>query len=279
MNFIKNHYEKVLLGAVLAGLVVAAITLPFKVAKEKSDLEEIRRQITEQRPSPLSPLNLERTMTALKRLQEPAALNFGKPHYLFNPGPWQKAPDGSLVPVLEREFTIQVTKVTPLYLIITLESVGASGTNYLIKVERETELRSDLRKRSEFVALNVKASRLPVILRSVEGPPEKPTKLVLELIDTGERISVGFDKPYQRVDGYTADLRCDAENKTWRGQRVGAKLAFSGDEFTIIAINPVATNKFEVVLSARSTGKKFTVRYEKKDDDIQKPATKLGARS
>ena len=29
MNFIKKHYEKVLLGAVLLGLVVAVILLPF----------------------------------------------------------------------------------------------------------------------------------------------------------------------------------------------------------------------------------------------------------
>ena len=277
MNFIKKHYEKVLLGAVLLGLVVAAVLLPFKVATEEAALKQQREEIMERGPGPLPPLNLNRSEEALKRLQDPARLNFAKPHNLFNPGPWQKAQDGTLIPVpTGREFAVEIVKITTLYLTITLDSVGASGSNYLIKIERETEPNaSPRRKQSEYVSLNDKPKKLPVTLRGVKGPPEKPSELVLELNDTGERISVAFDRPYRQVDGYTADLK--SENKTWPGLRKGARLPFAGDAFTIVAINLVATNQFEVILSATSTGKKYTVNFEKKDDENHKAAAKPGA--
>jgi hypothetical protein len=275
MNFIKKHYEKVLLGAVLLGLAVAAVLLPFKVATEEADLKRQREEIMERGPGPLPPLSLNRSEEALKRLQDPAGLNFAKPHNLFNPGPWQKAPDGTLTPVpAGREFAVEVVKVTPLYLTITLDPLGASGSNYLIKVERDAETTASKRKQSEFLTLNVKPSRLPVTLRSVKGPSDKPTELILEMSDTGERVSVAFDRPHRQVDGYTADLK--SENKIWAGQRKGAKLPIAGDEFTIVAINLVATNQFEVVLSAKSTLKKYTAKFEKKDDENQKAAAKPG---
>ena len=42
--------------------------------------------------------------------------------------------------------------------------------------------------------------------------------LVLKLADTGQTIQLSKDKPFRRVDGYTADLKYDPEN----GQLVGA---------------------------------------------------------
>ena len=42
MDFLKKHYEKVLLGVVLLGLAVAVAFLPFKIASEKQKLEDMR---------------------------------------------------------------------------------------------------------------------------------------------------------------------------------------------------------------------------------------------
>jgi len=281
MNFIKKHYEKVLLGAVLLGLVVAVILLPFKKVAEEAELEQQRQKILARRPPPLPPLNLSRTEDALKGLQGPASLNFAAPHNLVNPVPWQKALDGRLIPLRTgREIgpeRVEVTKISPLYLIVTLESVGASGSNYLIKIEKETEVISDKRKRSGYVTLNVKPARLPVTLRDVKGPADQPSELVLELDETSERFSVAPGRPYRRVDGYTADLKYEPERLNRTNQRVGAKMSFAGDEFTVAAINLVATNQFEVVLSAKSTGKKSTIRFERKEDDTQNAAPKTPA--
>jgi hypothetical protein len=280
MNFLKQHYEKILLGTVLAGLVVvAAVLLPVKIANEERELEQRRQQITARHAEPLPPLKVSRTEEALKRLQDPAKLNFAAPHYLFNPVPWQKSPDGRLVKVPQtgREIAVQVTKVAPLYLTITFDSVGATGSNYLIKVEKETEISPAKRKMSGFIELNVKPARLPLVLREVKGPLDNPGELVLELSDTGERCSIATNRPYRRVDGYTADFK--SENKTWPNQREGARLLIGGEEYTVERINAIASNQFEVVLSAKSTGKKSTVKFEKKEDENQKAAVKPGPAS
>jgi hypothetical protein len=42
---------------------------------------------------------------------------------------------------------------------------------------------------------------------------------------------------------------------------MGATLSFAGDDYTVAAINLIATNQFEVVLSAKSSGKKNTIKY------------------
>jgi hypothetical protein len=53
-----------------------------------------------------------------------------------------------------------------------------------------------------------------------------------------------------------ADLKYAPENKTWSDQRVGDSLGFNGEEYKIVAIN-----ENEVVLSAQSNSKKWTVKY------------------
>ena len=45
MDFLKKHYEKVLLGVVLLGLAVAVAFLPFKIASDKQALEDKRNQL------------------------------------------------------------------------------------------------------------------------------------------------------------------------------------------------------------------------------------------
>jgi hypothetical protein len=94
----------------------------------------------------------------------------------------------------------------------------------------------------------------------VTGSPADPAtlKLTVQLMDTGERATLTKDKPFQRVDGYSADLKYDLEKlpRTWLGQRIGAGLKFAGDDYIIVAIDRGA-----VILSARSNQKKTTLTY------------------
>jgi hypothetical protein len=52
-----------------------------------------------------------------------------------------------------------------------------------------------------------------------------------------------------------ADLHYAPENKHWTARRVGAPLQFNGEDYNIVAIN-----QNEVVLSAKSNGKKWTIK-------------------
>ena len=70
MNFLKNigkHYEKVLLGAVLLGLLVAVILLPFKVSGDKQALVEKRDSIIHRKVAPLPELDLSAGQAAVER--------------------------------------------------------------------------------------------------------------------------------------------------------------------------------------------------------------------
>ncbi|MFM2295779.1 MAG: hypothetical protein RLZZ350_2192 [Verrucomicrobiota bacterium] len=262
MNFIKRHYEKILLGVVLLGLAVAVAMLPVKIAAEKQDLADQRDKIVKLDGKPLTNLDEATYSGVLHRVEKSTKPDFTKPHNLFNPVPWQRKPDGQLQVVRTGSEigaeALQVTNLHSIYTTIAFESVGASGSNYLVSITRDAEVTAaKRRKKSVFVEVGVKNEFSTLV--SAKAKPDAPDKpdLVLLLNDSGETVSISADKPFRRVDGHSADLKYDPEKKNWNLKRVGDKISFAGDEFTVAAINQVATNQFEVIVSARSTGKKY----------------------
>src|SRR3974390_220798 len=124
MDFLKKHYEKLLLGIVLLGLAVAAAFLPIKINSERAMLDQKKSELTHPKVVPLTNLDLTGPEDALKLMATPALINFSEPNKLFNPMPWQKAPDGRLIRA-DRvgPSALSVTNITPLYLKLTLDSV------------------------------------------------------------------------------------------------------------------------------------------------------------
>ena len=267
MDFIKKNYEKVLLGVVLVGLAVAAAFLQFMISRERQSLTEARRKIEDQLPAPLRPLNLSTQENLLQRAEAPLGLDLDKTNKLFNPVQWLRTADGR---PLKNEAgnkvgpeAVVVTNITPLYLTITLDDVKVldSGARYYIGVEREAAPTPALRKKKPYpTSPNEKNDTFK--LSEVKGPPENPTALTLTLNDTGESITnLAKDHPFKRVDSYTTDLKYDPEKRAWANQHTNAALTFAGDVFTIRSIKLVATNQYEVVLSARSNGRNTPIQY------------------
>ena len=262
MDFLKKNYEKVLLGVVLLGLAVAVAFLPFKIADEKETLEKMRQQYTQRPVKALTNLDLSIADNALKRMAVPARLDFGAPNRLFNPMPWQKAPDGHLIKVDATNIgpnAVTVTKMLPLYLKLTLDSVitSDSGSRYLIGIENEAAANPrDRRKTQKSCSLNTKTDVFT--LRSGKPAPDNPTNVVvtLELNDTRQLVNVSKDQPFRRVEGHTVDLKYPPEITSWLGRRVGSALRFNGEDYNIVAITDD-----EVVLSAKSNQKKWSVKY------------------
>jgi hypothetical protein len=263
MNFIKKNYEKVLLSAVLLGLVVAVAFLPFQVASERQALDEQKNSIIGKPIKPLPPLDLKRANDARDLCDHPPLFKYDAPtHNLFNPVPWQRTSE-RLVKLSGTRDTgaerVEVAKISPLYLVISLESVGASGSNYLVKVERETATRSADRIKSRYVAPGEKTETF--LLREARTTADKPVELSIELNDTGARGTISAGKPFRRVDGYTADLKYEPEKRNWPGKRVGAALQLAGEDYVISAINLIASNQYEVVLSEKKSAKKTTIKH------------------
>jgi hypothetical protein len=256
MQFIKKNYEKILLGLVLVGLVVAVAFLPFLVASEKQAQEERSNKIINIKPKPLEPLDLGRYDNLLKKSAAPLVLDFSSTNKLFNPVRWLKGPNGfiKVLPGSELE-KLEIVKLTPLHLIISLDSVTPSelGTRYSITVEQQALSRPGQKRRTIYASKGDKKDAFT--LRDVIGQPDNPA-LILELPETPDTpVSVTKDKPFKRVDGYLADLRYGPENKSFPNRRVGDRIKIAGEDYNIVAIT-----LNEVVLSAPN-GKKYTRPY------------------
>jgi hypothetical protein len=218
---------------------------------------------------PLAGLDLTQETNVLERLQSPYKLDFSTTNKLFNPVPWQKKADGTLIKGSQAgPSTAVVTSITPLYLILALDSMETNSieTNelvarYVISMERQASaLPSQRGKRQHYASVGEKVGDKndAFIIKGASGSTADPgtLKLIVQLTDTGESATLSKDKPFRRVDGYSADLKYDPEKKTWQGQRIGANLKFAGDDYIIVAIDPGA-----VILSARSNQKKTTLTY------------------
>jgi hypothetical protein len=212
----------------------------------------------------------------LGRLQSPYKLDFSTTNKLFNSVPWQKTPAGQLIKLATDNVVslAVVTKITPLYLILTLDSMETNsmetnevGTRYVISMERQASALLPQRvKKQHYASIGEKVGEKnnAFIIREVSGSPADPgtLRLIVQLTDTGESATLSKDKPFRRVDGYSADLKYDPEKKTWQGQRIGASLKFAGDDYIIVAID-----QNSVVLSARSNQKKTTLIYNPQSSD------------
>lgn len=266
MDFLKKHYEKILLGVVLIGLAVGTAFLPIMIASERDALRQKSEEILGHKVELLKEPDLSRQNELFKRAETPISLDFSTGNRLFNPIPWGKKADGHPIKLQEGNVgpkAVVVTNISPLYTTVSFDSttVSDSGPRYVIGVQREAAPGASQRSKKQYYSvLNTKNDAF--VIREVKGPPEEPAELVLELNDTGESVSVAKDRPFKRVDGYTADLKYDPEKKTWPGRRIGTPLSFGGEDYIIVAIT-----KDEVVLSARSNNKKTPISYKPAADN------------
>ena len=260
MDFVKKHYEKILLSVVLLGLVGALVFLPFLIISDQDTQRRMKEGIISRKVAPLPALDLTRETNVSARLQSPYKLDFSTTNKLFNPVPWQRKADGTLIKGSQAGPTAAVvTKITPLCLILTLDSIETNefGARYVISMERQAAVLPAQRgKRQHYASVGEKNETFTIA--DVNGSPGDPAqlKLILQLTDTGERATLSKDKPFRRTDGYSADLKYDLEGKKWQGQRIGADLKFAGDDNIIVAIN-----QDSVILRARSNDKKTPLTY------------------
>jgi hypothetical protein len=268
MQFIKKHYEKVLLSIVLLGLAAAAAWLPWQVSHERDRLEEIRRNLTVKvKAKPFKGLDdwLSTNKTTLARVESPLNLELSGPHNLFNPVQWKKMPDGALVPIRTgselgpRALKIaQIRELTMKVIFDGVESGGGSNDPPKYKVTIKNQAK-DKTERGDQRTVSMNAPRLNLFeLVNVQGPTNDPVALVLKLKDGFEPITVTKDKAYEHVVGYTADLVYPPGKQPLNNKRTGDEIKLEGDpeRYKIVAIT-----QNEVVLSADSNKRRTVIKY------------------
>lgn len=253
----KLHYEKLILSVVLLVLAVAVFLLWSAKNKEEEKNQNIVTEVGKRKVAGIAPVDLSAFNQLLAAATNQPSINFGLPHNLFNPVKWQRQPSGDLLKIQTGKEVgpdrMVAAEIRPLKLTVSLDRIADAGS-YYIGVRREAAERPvDRVKRQFFSKVNEKTPAFT--LKEIKGDPANPTELRLELMENGETITVAKDKPYERVDGYEADLLYTIENKPFNKVRVGSKITFAGETYNIVAINPN-----EVVLSAQLNDKKHSVR-------------------
>jgi hypothetical protein len=261
MDFIKKNYDKIILSAALLGVIGFLVFLPFVISSEQAALKDAHDQVTNPHPTPLPPVDMGRETNVTQRVQSPAGYDFSNTNKLFNPIEWKRALDGTLIPVKtgsQPAADVVVAKIIPLYYVLSLDSVVTNGLapRYVVGVEHQGAANPTQRRKQQRFVSPDDPKKDAFTLLQVKGVPENPDELVLKLADTGETVSIGPGKPYQRVDAYAADLRYDPEKKIFPAKRVGAGISFAGGDYIVVAIDDD-----EVVLFDQSNQKKTTLRY------------------
>jgi hypothetical protein len=253
----KLHYEKIILSVVLLVLALAVFILWSAKNAESEKNQKVVVEVGRRKVTGVAPVDISAFSKVLESAMNPPTLNFGLPHNLFNPVKWQRQPNGDLLKIQTGKEVgpdrMTATKITPLKLIIALDRVASAGSYYFGVTREAAQKPVERRKRQYFAKLNDPTPAF--ILKEIKGDLENPTELDLELVENGEKVVVTKDKPYERIDGYEADLLYSIENKPFPNVRVGSSITFAGETYNIVAINPN-----EVVLSARLNDKKHTVR-------------------
>lgn len=268
MQFLKKHYEKVLLSIVLLGLAAAAAALPWQVSRERDRLEEIRRNLTVKvKPKPFKPLDdwLSTNRTVLARLESPLNIELSGQHNLFNPVPWKKLPGSGnqIVPIRTGDElgpgAVRIAKIHALSLSVSFKAVEAGAeagapAKYVVSIQRDTD--RNPRPTTRTTSMATPRNDLFELL-SVEGPTNQPTALVIKLKERNEAIRVAHDEPFVYIVGYAADLVYPPGKQTFNNKRKDDQIRLDDDPelYKIVAIT-----SDEVVLSADSNKRRTVIK-------------------
>ncbi len=230
MEFFKRHYVKIFLSLVLVGLAFVAVRLPIAITQAREELDNPTGPAPKAKPA--APFDLSPEQNALNELTNPPHAVLSGENNLFNPVIWKMKPDGELIKITkEGPAALTITNITPLYMVIAYEGPATGGTGvYDFHVQRKSE-----KKTREYVKLNVKPSSGLYILRAFKGPADNPTDMQLELLDTKETVWITTNKPYQRIDGYAADMKYPAAEPMLK-KKVGDIIKLEGESYKIIEI-------------------------------------------
>jgi hypothetical protein len=234
MQFLRRHFEKIVLSAVLAGLGAVAFWLSVAV----KEVKEVK-PITFGPPpgtKPLTNVDLAPLRAALANMTEAPALELSGEHNVFNPVTWKRRPNGDLVKMTRQGATaLTVTEIRPLYFTVSVNRGSPLGFAMVARHALGHEMNW-----YAVVGRAADASHpYPVVTATNTGSADKPTWLLqVRIPEDGVVVPVSEGKPYKKVETYEADFKYSASDSTnvFNKGHVGDSLPLSGESFRILAI-------------------------------------------
>lgn len=257
MDFLKAHYEKIILSVVLLGLVAAAALMPMKVSAEREQEEERKNVLLPKAVKPMEPINLTTNEQAVAHVSNPERVVLFGEHNVFNPVRWQRNSDGSIYKAYDAgPAALQIVDIRPLHLRVEFDQVTGTPEDprYRLLVLNEVQRGNRPTPRDAGVG---DRNNMFTIEKIVGDNPTNPEGLIVLLAGDKEPVRITKQDPYQRIIGYTADIAHTVEKKKWDNQKVKDELNFGGETYNIVAITPD-----EVVLSAKSNKKQTVLEFK-----------------
>jgi hypothetical protein len=258
MDFLKKHYEKIILSVVLLGLAAVAAGLPIKVNKEKENEEARKAQLLSPTIKKFPPVDLTTNEAVLVKVKSPIHFDIAGKHNLFNPVQWLQRPNGELVKVKTgKEFgigAIDVAAINDLKMVVTYDGVVSTDPKdikYQITVINET---ASSPKSSR--AFSKQGSNAMGTLQDVRGPEDNPTEVVFMPKGETTPIVISKEKPFSKTIGYSAELVDRATGQKYPNMRKGFPLTVYNPETNAREVyNIVAIDKEGVTFHAKPSGK------------------------
>jgi Lhr-like helicase len=122
------------------------------------------------------------------------------------------------------------------------------------------------KRTNEYVKLNEKAPRSKLYEITGTNGSGDDTKLELQLLDTGEKVSVTEKQPYERVEGHIADLWYQPDLKAYTKKHVDDTFTLDGEPYKVVAITNDA-----VTVQQMSTTEKTTINWNGKPGAGRRP--------
>jgi hypothetical protein len=254
MEFLKRHYEKILLCLVLLGLAAAAVWMRMAIERTQENMAPVPaaseaperpgrggrggRGGTAAAADTLAPVDLSTDVVALAQMTNPPPIVLSGDHNLFNPVTWKRKSDGTLLKVIKTgPSALSVTNITKLYTVISYDHASGNGSGvYVMTIQQHSDPQHPARKVTEYAKKDEKMKSGLFIIRGIKGDADDPSELDLELPETGENVVVTKDKPYEWVDSYTADLRYEPESTTFSKVHVNDIIKLEGEQYKIVEI-------------------------------------------
>lgn len=271
MEFLKSHYEKIILGVVLLLMAAGAVVLVMEVSSVEAELKKFKdNPVGGGSGKPPPPENFTNLVKALQQAANPPAVEFTKVHKVFNPDTWYVDTNGNLIAGTNVGVgRLIIQSITPLQLRVEnpqIVSTNAGRESVKVTVTKEFALKlQDQGKKPITLSLNATnasntldpVNKLQLFVREIGGTPESP-ELKMELLDPSKdplRFTVSKAQGFTTVVEYVAFIVYPVEsNFVWRAARKGQPMPFAGD--TNIVVEITASN---VVVRAISNDKHTTI--------------------
>lgn len=275
MEFLKNHYEKIILGLMLLLMASGAVLLVLEGGSVQDRLKEYRDLIVRGDGKPPPAQDMEGMKGLLARVIKPSQTDFVAVHRVFNPMAWYVDTNGNLIAGTKVGVSqLAVHSITPLRLVMEFVSTGGTPDRPSVSINVTREFgrtyaeQSKTRKTVFLNATNTAVTatsantldpqrKLVLLVREAAGTPENP-EVKCELHEPGKdpiKFNLSKAQGFINVVEYIASIQYLVEtNFAWPKARKDTQLMFAGD--TNIVVEITASN---VVVRAVSNDKVTTL--------------------